>query len=243
MRVWGALWAALALACAGPPPPLPPGVPAVPAVGDPLPLLLRKLPHAEAPGPRVEIEELRVIAVGKRPWTSLAPEGAQGETGPLAVVAGRRCAEREGLGWQRSARASWFLLRRGAVLAYDHDGFASRCEAVPAYLPAHHDDVRIERMLVRYVSQRWPGDGVAPDERLARGLALLAAERPDDALFELQALDRDIEELERRRNETEDDALREAWGRDVDRLGPQRARLHHALREWREQEGETPWNG
>jgi hypothetical protein len=218
-------------------------VSAAPEVGDTLGLLLQKLPHAEASGPAVELEELRVMSVGELPWTPVEPSAAGGIGGPLAVVAGRRCTQREGLDREESDRASWFLLRHGAVLAYDHDGFASLCEAVPAYVPAPRTDVEIERMLVRYVTQRWPGDRVSPDERPSRGLALLEADRPDDALLELQALDRDIAELERRKEETEDEALRKAWRGELARLGPLRARLHHALREWRRQRGETSWDG
>jgi hypothetical protein len=212
-------------------------------VGDPIELLLQKLPHAGAAGAHVEVEELRVISVGRLPWTPLEPETASSEAGPLAVVAGRNCTEREGLERHESERASWFLLRQSVVLAFDHDDFAAHCEAVPAYVPAPHDDIAIERMLVRYVTQRWPGDAVSADERLDRGMALLEAQRADDALLELQALDREIAELERRREETEDEVLREEWSRDVARLGPERARLYHALREWREQRGETPWDG
>lgn len=183
------------------------------------------------------------MSVGELPWTPVEPGTADGIAGPLAVVAGRRCTQREGLDREERERASWFLLRHGALLAYDHDGFAPLCEASPAYVPAPREDVGIERMLVRYVTQRWPGDGVSPDERLPRGLALLDARRADDALLELQAFDRDIAELERRKEETEDEAQREAWSREVARLGPLRARLHHALREWRERGGETPWDG
>jgi hypothetical protein len=212
-------------------------------VGDPLQLLLQKLPHAGGAGADVEIEELRVISVGQLPWTALEPEAAGSETGPTAVVAGRDCTQREGLKRYESARASWFLLRHGVLLAFDHDDFALHCEAVPSYVPAPRDDIPIERMLVRYVSQRWPGDAVTPDERLTRGLALIEAQRAEDALLELQALDREIAELERRQEETEDNVLREEWSRDIARLGPERARLYHALREWREQRGETPWDG
>jgi hypothetical protein len=234
---------ALGLACAGAPPPLPSGVSAAPAVGDPLPLPLQKLPHVEKPGPSVELEELRVVSVKQLPWTPLDPAAATSETGPIAVVAGRSCTEWEGLERHESARASWFLLRGGAVVAFDHDDFAPRCEAIPSYVPTPLEDIAIERMLMRYATQRWPGDSVTPDERLSRGLALLEVQRGEDALLELQALDRDIAELERRRDETEDDVLREDLARDIARLGPQRARLHHALREWREQRGETVWDG
>jgi hypothetical protein len=147
---------ALGLACAGAPPPLPSGVSAAPAVGDPLPLLLQKLPHVEKPGPSVEPEELRVVSVKQLPWTPLDPAAATSETGPIAVVAGRSCTEWEGLERHESARASWFLLRGGAVVAFDHDDFAPRCEAIPSYVPTPLEDIAIERMLMRYATQRWP---------------------------------------------------------------------------------------
>ena len=225
----------LALACAGAPPPLPPGVTAEPALGDSLERLLVKLPHAEAPGPRVELEELRVLAVDHEPWTALEPALAAGTAGRVAVVAGRRCSVREGLHAMRLERASWFLLAADAVVSFDHDGFSAACAARPAFEPSPRADVAIERMLVRYVTQRWPDDAIPAEERLARGLKLIARDRPDDALAELHALERQIAELERREQdpETSEESSREAWREEAARLRPLRAQLHHALRESR----------
>jgi hypothetical protein len=226
----------LALACAAAPPPLPPGVPARPALGDGFDLLLAKLPHAEQPGPRVELAELRVLAVDREPWARLDPALAPRGTGRVAVVAGRRCSVREGLHTARAERSSWFLLSAGALVAFDHDGFSAGCTPLPAFQPASRDDVAVERQLVRYVSQRWPDDAVPAEQRLGRGLALIARDRPDDALAELQALDRRIAELLRREQdpeETGEASAREAWREEVERLRPLRAQLHHALRESR----------
>ncbi len=230
-----------ALACAGSPSPLPAGVSPRPALGDSLAALLAKLPHADEPGPRIELEELRVLAVEREPWTRLDPADPRAADGRVAVVAGRRCAERSGLSTARAERASWFLLASDAIVAFDHDGFARECVPLPAFEPSPASDVGVERMLVRYVTQRWPGDAVPPADRLPRGLALLARERPDDALAELQALDRQIAELERRtRGEGEDDdpeeqAARAALHAEAEELRPLRAELYHALAAAREQ--------
>jgi hypothetical protein len=226
----------LALACAGAPPPLPAGLSARPALGDSLDLLLAKLPHPEQPGPRVALEELRVLAVDRQPWTPLEPALAAGAGGRVAVVAGRRCSLREGLHRTRAERSSWFLLAEGALVAFDHDGFSAACASLPAFQPASPGDVAIERQLVRYVTQRWPDDAVPGEQRLARGLALLGRGRPDDALAELQALDRQIAELERREQdpETGEESSREAWREEASRLRPMRAQLQHALRDSRE---------
>jgi len=72
---------------------------------------------------------------------------------------------------------------------------------------------------------------------------LLAVGREDDALLELHALDHQLEEFGRRRDEAEDDAERERWASEIARLRPRRAELHHALREAREREGEIQWDG
>jgi hypothetical protein len=193
----------LALACAGAPPPLPPGVSAQPALGDTFDGLLAKLPHAEGPGPRVEVEELRVLAVESEPWARLEPALAARDPGRVAVVAGRRCSWREGLSTVRAERASWYLLASGALVAFEHDGFSAACAPRPAFQPASPGDLAVERQLVRYVTQRWPKDAIPAEERLPRGLALISRGRPDDALAELQALDRQIAELERRGQDPE----------------------------------------
>ena len=245
--MWNAragLLVSFVLACAGAPPPLPPDVSAEPALGDSLALLLVKLPHADEPGPKVEVEELRVLAVDHEPWTRIVPPEAGSGGERVAVVAGRRCSWREGLRSTHAERASWFLLASDAVVSFDHDGFSAACVPRSAFEPSAPGDVGVERMLVRYVTQRWPGDAVPPADRLPRGLAFLGRDRPDDALAELQALDRQIAELERRAepdeaDETEDQALREAYREEAEELRPLRAELHHALAEAREK-GEQP---
>jgi hypothetical protein len=229
----------LALACAGAPPPLPPGVSARPALGDPLALLLAKLPHAESTGPHVALEELRVLGVDREPWAPLAPALAADSPGRVAVIAGRRCAEREGLRTARAERSSWFLLEAGRLVAFDHDAFLERCVSRHVFEPASRADAGIERQLVRYLTQRWPGDAVTGEERLPRGLALLARGREEDARAELHALDREIAELERREQESGagDESSRAVWHEELERLRPLRAQLQHALRETRPEGG------
>jgi hypothetical protein len=225
--------ASAALGCANAAPPLPAGLAPEPALGDSLEQLLVKLPHADEAGSRVALDELRVLAVDREPWTSLEPAHAAAAAGRVAVVAGRRCSARAGLRVTRAERASWFLLAGGALVAFDHDGFSGACAARARYEPAPRADVPVERMLVRYVTQRWPDDAVPPETRLPRGRKLIARGRPDDARAELHALDREIAALERRAGDPDlgEAAAREAWREEAERLRPLRAALHHALRE------------
>jgi hypothetical protein len=221
----------LALACAGAPPPLPAGVSATPALGDPIALLVTKLHHAEGAPSGVELRELRAMAVDREPWQPLDPAVAGSYPGEVGVIAGRRCTWREGLRRQQTDRASWFLLDEGVLTAFDHQGFGPTCESRPAFEPAAADQVALEKTLMRYLSQRWPVTEIPGEQRLARGLRLLERGRRDDAAYELYALDRRIDELERRQTEyeTPDAIERDRLRREEARLRPLRAQLHHAL--------------
>jgi hypothetical protein len=236
------LASALVLGCAGAPPPLPAGASATPALGDGLALVLAKLPHAEGTPAAVELRELRVIDVAHEPWQSLEPAAAEGRTGPLGVIAGRRCTWRDGLSRGEAVRASWYLLRAGRLEAFDHQGFGDACAPRPSFEPAAAEDLALERSLTRYLAQRYPFNVIAADERFSRGLALLSRGRPDDARFELSALDRRLDDLERRQNEyeTPDADERAALRREEERLRPLRARLHRELAEYTGPEKETP---
>jgi hypothetical protein len=240
-RVPLCLASALALACAGPAP-LPAGAGATPALGDALELLLVKLQHAEGAPAEVELRELRVIDVGREPWQTLEPAAAEGRTGPLGVIAGRRCTWRDGLASGEALRASWYLLRAGRLEAFDHQGFGDACAARPSFEPANLDELALERSLTGYLAQRYPGRAIGADERFSRGLALLSRGRPDDARFELQALDRRLDELDRRQDEheTPDPEERATLRREEERLRPLRARLHRELAERDRLLEETP---
>lgn len=228
----------LALACAGTPPPLPAGVSARPALGDPIALLVTKLHHAEGAPTEVELRELRAMAVDREPWQPLDPALAGSYPGEVGVIAGRRCTWREGLRRHQTDRASWFLLDAGALTAFDHQGFGPACESRPAFEPAAADQVALERALMRYLSQRWPVTEIPGEQRLARGLRLLERGRSEDAAYELHALDRRIDELERRQTEyeTPDAIERDRLRREEERLRPLRAQLHHALADHTTQE-------
>ncbi len=221
----------LALACAGPPP-LPPGVPASPLLGDSLGALLAKLPHPDEAGSTVQVTELRLLAVDGQLWTALDLSDAERASGAVGVIAGRRCVVWQGVRRLRMDRASWFLLRGGQLVAFDHDGFAADCAPRALFEPASAGDVPLERMLARYVSQRWPSDAIPAEDRLARGLRLLAQGREDDAWTELRALDLRIDELARRQvaADTGDAAEASALREEEARLRPQRAELQRALR-------------
>jgi hypothetical protein len=234
------LVALAALACAGPPP-LPEGVPATPALGDSLALLVTKLQHAEGAPAEVELRELRVLSVDAEPWRTLPLDEAEGLRGEVGVIAGRRCRFRERiLESEATERGSWYLLRGGALVAFDHRGFAARCASRGDYEPVGAERVALERSLLRYLSQRWPKSEIAPEERLARGLRLLERGRPEDAAHELHALDRRIDELSRRQTEyeTPDEAERARLREEEERLRPMRAQLYRTLRD--RTEGETP---
>jgi hypothetical protein len=232
----------LALACAGAPAPLPAGTPAAPAVGDPLALLLAKLEHAEGAPASVELRELRVIDVAREPWRPLDPAAAEAQHGAVGVIAGRRCTWREGLSRHEVERGSWYLLRGGALDAFDHEGFGAECASRPAFEPNPPEGVPLERSLTRYLSQRWPVVEVPGEQRLARGLRLLERGRSEDARSELHALDRRIAELDRRQSEyeTPDAEERERLRAEEERLRPLRAQLHRALAEHLTKEGDLP---
>lgn len=233
---------ALTLACASAPPPLPAGVSAAPAVGDPLALLVTKLHHTEGTPAAVTLRELRAIAVDREPWQPLELDAAAAHPGEVGVIAGRRCTWREGLLRHEVERASWFLLRAGALTAFDHQGFGAACASRPAFEPAAAEQVALERTLMRYLSQRWPVTEIPGEQRLARGLQLLERGRSEDARFELHALDRRIDELSRRQTEyeTPDTAERERLRREEEELRPMRAQLHHALAESATKENVLP---
>lgn len=230
-RRWLSPCLALGLACAGTPPELPAGVSAAPAPGDPLALLVAKLHHAEGTPARVELRELRMMAVDGEPWRPLEPAAAAAHPGRVALVAGRRCTFGAGPARTRVERASWFVFEAGALRAFDHQGFGPECASRPAFEPAGAEEVPLERALLRYLSQRWPLSEIPGEQRLARGLRLLERGRSEDARFELHALDRRIEELGRRQSEyeTPDAAERERLREEEERLRPQRAQLHRAL--------------
>lgn len=232
----------LGLACATAPPPLPAGATAAPALGDPLALLIAKLHHAEGAPAEIELRELRVVSVARHPWRTLDPATAGAEPGEVGVIAGRRCSWREGLHSEQLERASWFLLERGTLRAFDHQGFGARCAGKPAFEPAAADQLALERSLMRYLSQRWPVTEIPGEERLARGLRLLERGRDEDAQYELFALDRRISELERRQSEyeTPDAGERELLREEEAQLRPLRAQLQHALRDQATKEEELP---
>jgi len=222
----------LAAACAGPPP-LPPGASASPALGDSPEALFAKLPYAGPGGAPIEVTELRVLAVDREPWTRLDPPRDAIPAGRVGVIAGRRCTFWEGVRWRRVERASWFLLRDGALVAFEDDAFGPRCVTRPVFEPTRGDDVPVERMLVRYVSQRWPIDTIASGDHLTRGLRLLALDRPADADAELRALDLQIRDLERRQDDeaVADPAQRAALREQLAELRGQRAQLERAIRD------------
>ena len=228
-----------ALACAGPPP-LPAGVSAAPALGEPLALVLSKLHYAEGGAPDIDVRELRAMAVDREPWEPLDLAVAGAYPGEVGVIAGRRCSWRENLTRHRTDRASWFLFGAGVLTAFDHQGFGPACASRPGFEPAAADQVALEHSLMRYLSQRWPVAEIPGEQRLERGLRLLELGRDEDAIYELYALDRRIDELERRQTEyeTPDAGERERLREEEERLRPMRAQLQHALEDYESKEEE-----
>jgi hypothetical protein len=211
-------------------------------VGDSLALLVTKLHHAEGAPADVEVRELRILSIDREPWSSVDLAAAEALPGDVGVIAGRRCSSRDGLSTRQVERGSWYLLHAGALFAFDHRGFGASCADVPLFAPAAADQVALERSLIRYLSQRWPVVEIPGQLRLARGLALLAQGRNEDAAYELYALDRHIAELERRQSdyETPDAGERERLREQEEQLRPLRAQLFHALQDQASQEVVLP---
>jgi hypothetical protein len=173
-------------------------------------------------------------------WTELDARG--GAVAPLeadatpearAVAVHRRC--RRQVGWTgalETERSSWYLLRDGALVAFDHASFGADCRPHWHVQPARGADRSVERALRRHLAQRHPGGRPDLPEHLDRTRAFLDAGRDERALDALESADLEIERLAVRLDAGGlDDETRLAHQQELDALREARARLVHAMRE------------
>jgi hypothetical protein len=152
-------------------------------------------------GYTVRVEERFVSRIEDGVWTEISPEAAvadaSGAEVRIAMVARRTCSDWEREEGERlsavhhtAERPSWFLLRGGRVVAYDHWRFGPRCSLTNHFRPARTGDRDAERTFLRFVAQRFPAPPPEPEVRFARGHAFLEAGRPEDARRALESGDR-----------------------------------------------------
>ncbi|MBW2242191.1 MAG: hypothetical protein JRH01_09410 [Deltaproteobacteria bacterium] len=146
-------------------------------------------------GHKLEVVELRLLAMGEPPWATLEPGSAAARHGRVGLTTHRICRLREGLTFHRVERASWMIFEDGMLLAWDHGTFKPGCEAGRSYRPARVEFLDLERGLLRYYAQRYPAAWPTLEERLRGGLALLEADRLEDAKRVLKHADGNVTQL------------------------------------------------
>lgn len=132
-------------------------------------------------GHKLEVLELRVLAMNELPWVPLEAGSEATRRGRVGLTIHRICRFREGLAVERAERSSWMIFEDGRLVAWDHGNFAAGCIGGRSYRPARAEWLDLERGLLRYSAQRYPTARPTLEERLRGGLALLDAERLDDA--------------------------------------------------------------
>jgi hypothetical protein len=153
-------------------------------------------------GYRIEVTGEFVSRIEDGVWHEVPPAAAAGsgaENAHLAMVARRECSDWE-LGGENGlvnhhtqSRASWFLLREGGLVAWDHWTFGPACEPANSLRPAVAPDRDTERTLLRFVDQRYPDPLPSIEIRFQRGHAYLAVGRLKDAQRMLRSGDRAID--------------------------------------------------
>lgn len=149
-------------------------------------------------GDRIEVRELRVLAMSERPWRELEPGEVASTDGLVGLLTHRICRRRDGLEFTREERSSWMIFEHGALIAYDHGHFAGGCAAERWLRPAPKEKLGAERGLLRYTAQRYPAARPTLEERLQGGVALVEVGRLDDAERLARLADPRIAELEDR---------------------------------------------
>ena len=188
-------------------------------------------------GDRLEIRELRVLAIAERPWRELEPDEAAGYEGLMGLLTHRICRRRDGLEFTREERSSWMLFEDAALVAYDHGQFVGGC-ASERWLRLAPERLRdAEKGLLRYTAQRYPAARPSLEERLQGGLALVEGQRLDDAERLVRLADPRIVELEDEAENLFDDEKAEAEER-LRVTKALRAKLVRALRAARKAERE-----
>ena len=150
------------------------------------------------------------------------------------VVVARECSDWEGRERWSDERTSWFLLRGGRLVAYDHWTFGPRCGLANAFRPvdAASPSRTNERDLLRWLEQRRPPGRIPIDLRFQRGHAYVAAGRLEEAgamlRFADEALAAREDLMSPREVAPEEEAAFEAEGQ---RLRGLRADLSAAIRD------------
>jgi hypothetical protein len=214
--------------------------PARPVLGDSLGETLASI-HAGPGAPaEVSVPELRVLRVDVEPWETLSVESAL--AGPeeqiIGVIAHRRCKGRQGLHFFGSERTSWYVFAAGKLTFYDHFEFGEACEARNYYLPSDSEYLATERTLVRYAVSRYPEFTPTTEEKLSRGMALVAADRLPDAERMLKHADREIGAMLAKR-ETLNEDEKKALDEREKQLQAMRVKLSRAIADARRQQKEA----
>ena len=167
----------------------PAGVP-TPALGASAADVLTLAHAREAGGMKVELRELWMSRVSDERFEPLdADEAARDPHGELAVIAVRRCGDWTGREHWEADRSSWFILRDGVLVAFDHWSFGPRCAVGNVFAPSRPPLLETEQTLRHFVEQRTPPGPPPLAIRFRRGLAYLAANRVAEARAELLAGD------------------------------------------------------
>ena len=167
-----------------------------PAPGSELDGILTGLFEApQGDGHKLEVVELRLLAMSDPPWSTLEPGSDVARRGSVGLTTHRICRLREGLTFHRVERASWMIFQDGKLVAWDHGTFKPGCEAGRSYRPARTESLDLERGLLRYSAQRYPAARPTLEQRLRGGLALLEADRLEDAKRVLKHADANVTEL------------------------------------------------
>ena len=213
-----------------------------PTLGDDLDALRRAVEGAPEPGTRIDLLAWRELDVRDG---ALAPAGSEAAPAEArAVLVHRRC--RRQVGWterREVERSSWFLLRAGGLVAFDHAVFDAGCRVQWQAWPTRQEDRAVERALARHLASRHPAGRPGLAERLDHARARLEVGRGERALDTLATADREIERLtEKLAKGGLDDETRLAHEEELDALRRARARLVAAVRARQdpEEEGTPP---
>lgn len=193
----------------------------------------------EGGGFSVDAELERVARVRDGIWEDVPERSARRpdfvpEPGAeYVVVVRRRCRDWEGRERWSDERASWFLLREGGLVAYDHWRFGPRCSLRSALRPVAADSPSraTERDLRRWLDQRHPPGRLPIELRFRRGIAYAEAGRDAEARAALRSGDNALvsrEDLFEKREVTSAEA--EAFELEGRRLRALREDLRAAIR-------------
>ena len=187
----------------------------------------------------VDVGDVFVSRIENDIWRESSEREVAAEPGgpeTYTVVVGRRScsdwqwmSEEDYVGYQAEERASWYLLRGDALVAWDHWSYGERCVPANSFRPAREEHRYTEKVMLRFVAQRFPNPATPAPIRFERGHAYLEAERIDDARRMLKSGDRAIESVANDHLHREAGETRTALRAEEDRLRRQRAKLSVAI--------------